>query len=177
MLISQAVSTSLYYLFPGNGFITQEILKVSLNHTLPISLYYSTYKVFKSHVKSSQADLLFSFALLKLIACLLYSSLLPYFSSLLLYSGRFLLQLKNSAHLYRRGTDTDLQKTSHDCYRASPLARWLDLQKTRHMIANHCCDVIEHTQAAGNRDNTAPVLLAVCVLRALPSNGFTSHNI
>jgi hypothetical protein len=31
-------------------------IKVSLNHTLPISLYYSTHEVFKSHIKSSQAD-------------------------------------------------------------------------------------------------------------------------
>jgi hypothetical protein len=31
-------------------------VKVSLNHTLPILLYYSTHKVFISHVKSSQAD-------------------------------------------------------------------------------------------------------------------------
>jgi hypothetical protein len=50
------------------------IIKVSPNHTLPISLYYSTYKVFKSHIKSSQADFLYSSAFLKLAACLLYSS-------------------------------------------------------------------------------------------------------
>jgi hypothetical protein len=31
-------------------------IKVSLNHALPISLYYNTHKVFKSHVKSSQVD-------------------------------------------------------------------------------------------------------------------------
>jgi hypothetical protein len=31
-------------------------IKVSLNHALPISLCYSTHKVFKSHIKSSQAD-------------------------------------------------------------------------------------------------------------------------
>jgi hypothetical protein len=35
-----------------------------LHHALPISLYYSTHKVFTSHVKSSQADLLFSSVLL-----------------------------------------------------------------------------------------------------------------
>jgi hypothetical protein len=37
-------------------------IQVSLNHTFPISLYYSTHKAFKSHVKSSQADLLYSYA-------------------------------------------------------------------------------------------------------------------
>jgi hypothetical protein len=37
---------------------------VSLNHTLPISLSYSTHKIFKSHVKSSQADFLYSSVLL-----------------------------------------------------------------------------------------------------------------
>jgi hypothetical protein len=35
-------------------------IKVSLNHTLPISLQYITHKVFKSHVESSQADFLYS---------------------------------------------------------------------------------------------------------------------
>jgi hypothetical protein len=40
------------------------ILQVWLHHTLPISLYYSTHKVFKSHVKSSQTDLLFPSVLL-----------------------------------------------------------------------------------------------------------------
>jgi hypothetical protein len=31
-------------------------IKVSLIYTLPVSLYYSTHRIFKSHVKSSQAD-------------------------------------------------------------------------------------------------------------------------
>jgi hypothetical protein len=39
-----------HYPFPVNGFYTRTI-KVSLNHTLTISLYYSTHKVFKSLVK------------------------------------------------------------------------------------------------------------------------------
>jgi hypothetical protein len=46
-------------------------IKVSLNYTLPISLYDSPHKVFKSHVKSSQADFLYSSVLLKLTAGLL----------------------------------------------------------------------------------------------------------
>jgi hypothetical protein len=39
-------------------------ITVSLNHTLPIPWYYSAHKVFKSYVKSSQANLLYSSALL-----------------------------------------------------------------------------------------------------------------
>jgi hypothetical protein len=39
-------------------------MKVSLNRTLPISMYYCTHKVFKSHVTISQADLLYSSVLL-----------------------------------------------------------------------------------------------------------------
>jgi hypothetical protein len=52
-----------------HGFITQKLrIKASLNHTLPIALYYSTHKVFRSHVKSSQADFLYSSVLLELTA-------------------------------------------------------------------------------------------------------------
>jgi hypothetical protein len=42
-----------HYPFPVNGSYTGTI-KVSLNHTLQISLYYSTHKVFKSHVNLHQ---------------------------------------------------------------------------------------------------------------------------
>jgi hypothetical protein len=49
-------------------------IKVSINYTLPIPLHYSTHKVFKSHMKSSQADLFNSSVLLvqicSLLACL-----------------------------------------------------------------------------------------------------------
>jgi hypothetical protein len=72
-------------------------IKVSLNHTLPISLHYSTHKAYKSHVKSSQADFLYSSVLLQLTAIL--RPLNP--------------RLRNSPHLYRRVTHTDLQKTHH----------------------------------------------------------------
>jgi hypothetical protein len=36
-------------------------ITVSLNHTLPTSLYYSTHKGFKSHIKSSQDDFSYEF--------------------------------------------------------------------------------------------------------------------
>jgi hypothetical protein len=52
-------------------------MKVSLNHTLRIPLHYSTHKVFISHVKPSQADVLYSSVLLELSACLLVRVLLP----------------------------------------------------------------------------------------------------
>jgi hypothetical protein len=56
-----------------HGFNTGAI-KISLNHTLPISLCYIANTFFKSHVKYSQADFLYSSVLPKLSACLLYSS-------------------------------------------------------------------------------------------------------
>jgi hypothetical protein len=44
-----------------------------------------------------------------------------------------------SVHLYRRGTDTDLQKTSRDRYPASPSALAGPTENTCHMTAKHCC--------------------------------------
>lgn len=76
---------------------------------------------------------------------------------------------------------------SFDCYAASPLIRWLDLQKkyvtwslsdqpisalagpTENTSRGRyplLCDVTIGTK------NTAPALLVVCVLQAFPSNGF-----
>jgi hypothetical protein len=116
-----------------------------------------TPKVFKSHIKSSQADFLYSSVLLKFTACFL----LPLTTVL----------LRNSAHLYRCRTDTQHRKhMSRIRYPASILARWMDLQKTLHVTSTHCC--VTH---CWHKENTAPVLLAACVLRTLPSNGFTCH--
>jgi hypothetical protein len=44
-----SIFNSLHYPFRSNGFIAQELWKVSLNHTLPASLHYNT------HTKSSNA--------------------------------------------------------------------------------------------------------------------------
>jgi hypothetical protein len=41
---------------PRTTVKTQELLRVSLNHTLPIPLHYSTHKAFKTYLKSSQVD-------------------------------------------------------------------------------------------------------------------------
>jgi hypothetical protein len=52
-------------------------------------------------------------------------------------------------------------------------------QKAHHMIAAHCCGVtsLHMWKLHGHKENTFAVLLAVCVLQALPSNGFTCHSI
>jgi hypothetical protein len=62
-LCTAPVLTNFLYLFPLAFTIrflariyNTGTIKVALNHTLPISLYYSTLEVFKSHVNSSQVD-------------------------------------------------------------------------------------------------------------------------
>jgi hypothetical protein len=83
-------------------------MKVSLNYTFPISMYYCIHKVFKSHVKFSQADFLYSSVFQKLTACLL---------AVLLQLSAILLPLTTHSYslgimlLYRCFTGTDLQKT------------------------------------------------------------------
>jgi hypothetical protein len=67
--------SSVYLHYPSRNYNTVAI-KVSLNHTLPILLYYSTYNIFKSHVKFSQADFLYPCILFELTACLLVRVLL-----------------------------------------------------------------------------------------------------
>jgi hypothetical protein len=54
-------------------------IKDSLNHT-PNTLHYSAHKVFRSHVKSSQADFLYSSVLLQLTAIPLFACFLRYYS-------------------------------------------------------------------------------------------------
>jgi hypothetical protein len=58
---------------------------------------YCTHKVFKLHVRSSQADFLYSSVLLQLTAII----------------RPLTTQLRNSAHLYRCGRETDIQKTHY----------------------------------------------------------------
>jgi hypothetical protein len=63
------------------------------------------------------------------------------------HSSSFLLQLRNSAHLYRCSTDTHHRKhMSRVRDPVSPLARWLDLQKTHHVNATYCCVTSLRTQ-------------------------------
>jgi hypothetical protein len=134
-------------------------MKVSLNDTLPILLYYRAHNVFKSHVKS-----------LRLTSCTLLYSYSSF--SVLLQLTAALLQLtatdtdtdtesesESESESYVTATvlpnsssnrfarTTHRKRTSRDRYPASPLARWplpssglgTDPQKTRHVTATHCC--------------------------------------
>jgi hypothetical protein len=60
-------------IFP-NRFLATDFNTGTITVTLQIPLHYSTYKVFKSHVKASQVDFLYSSVFLKLTACLLAAS-------------------------------------------------------------------------------------------------------
>jgi hypothetical protein len=101
---------------------------VSLNHTFTIALHYSTYKDMKSHVKSSQADFLYSSLLLEFTACLFVCVLL----SLLLATA---LNEFCQSCLYSRGTDIHHRKyISRDRYPASLLVRRSVLQKTQLLL-------------------------------------------
>jgi hypothetical protein len=78
-------------------------------------------------------------------------------------------------------THTYIKHMSRDCYAAIPLACWLlpsnglgmDLQKTHVRWRLPTVVVWCHH---GHEENTAPVLLTVCVFQMLPINGFTCHN-
>jgi hypothetical protein len=130
---------------------------------------HSQYHCTTAHIKSSNHTL----SLHRITSCtLLYSSSLP------LYSGRLVLSL-GILLTYRRGTDTDLQKTHHVI--AIQPAHWRSgwtYKNICHVISKHCCVTsLRMCKLHGHKDNTAGVLLAVCVLRALPGNGFTCRNI
>jgi hypothetical protein len=68
---------------------------------------------------------------------------------------------------------------SHGHYPVSPLAHWLDLQKTHHVFAKHYYGVtsLRMCKLHRHKENTAAVLLAICVLWVLPSKEFTCHNL
>jgi hypothetical protein len=55
-------------------FLETDFNTRTMSVTLQLSLYYSTYQIFNSHVKSSHVDFLFPFVLLKLTASLLASA-------------------------------------------------------------------------------------------------------
>jgi hypothetical protein len=87
---------SVYFHLSSQIYDTGSI-NVSLNHTLPIPLYYCIHKVFKSHVKSSQADFLFSSS----------TTNFPWLSP----TENWLVPEPNEfCHLYGRGTDTHHRK-------------------------------------------------------------------
>jgi hypothetical protein len=107
-------------------------------------LHYTTHNSFKSHVKSPQADFLYSSVLIELTACLLVRVLLP-----------LLLQLRNADHLYSRGTDMYYSKhMSRDHYPASPLVPAARIY-SKHMSHNRyllLCD------ATADTENTASIV-------------------
>jgi hypothetical protein len=83
----------------------------------------------------------------------------------------------------RKFDDRQIAVVSYKTYGA-------DLQKTRHVIAKHCWWVTslrmlggvftEPLTRSGLHNPVGPLLRVgrrVCVLRALPINGFTCHNI
>jgi hypothetical protein len=96
-------SSSQQWLFLYNVFticfLATDFKTGTITVTLQISFYCSTFKFFKSQVKSSQSDFLYFSVLFQLNVVLL------------------LLQLRNSANLYRSGKDTHHRKyMSRDRY-------------------------------------------------------------
>jgi hypothetical protein len=84
-------------------------IRVSLNYTLPISLYYSTHKVFNSQVNSSSNT---NFPWLSPTENSELCYLLVSIRSLAFFSRYYFsrnCQLRNSSHLYSRRTDIDQQ--------------------------------------------------------------------
>jgi hypothetical protein len=129
-------------------------------------MYYSTCNILKSHTKSSQADFLYSSVLLKLTACLLYSSslLLYSYKQLLAYFLTYLLTHSFTAHLWRRSMDTAHRKhmscDAMQCCVTSQRMRQLCGQK-ENMSRDHyllLCDVNIDTKKA-----QLPPLLLACI--------------
>jgi hypothetical protein len=117
---------------------------------------------------------LYSSVLLKLTACLL--AVLLQFTAIL---RALIPQLRNSAHLCGRGTDTDLQKTHQVIAIQQSIGAVAEpRENTCHVISKHCCVTsLRMSKLHRNKDNATAVLLAVYVLRALSGNGNTCHNI
>jgi hypothetical protein len=109
----------------------------SLNYTLQIL-----------HIKSSLHSRTLATNFLTTLYCTVLStlfhngfmSLTHGFSAATTHSSSLLLQLQNSAHLWKRRAGTYHRKhMSHDGYPASPVAGWLlPTENTRHMTATLC---------------------------------------
>jgi hypothetical protein len=111
------------YLHYSSRIYNTGTMKISLNHTIPIPLYYSTHKVFKSQVKSSQADLLFS-------------SSTTNFSWLSLTKNWLVPEPNEFCHFHCRGTDTSSQETQVTW--PPPTAAWLHRGHGKHSLL-YCC--------------------------------------
>jgi hypothetical protein len=132
-------------------YITDTI-KVSLNHTLPITLCYSTHKIFKSHIKSSQADFLYSTVLLKL-------------TTILLSTTAYLLTYSLTAHIFEIWS---LRNTHHGH----------DSQKThitwRYLLL---CDVTAHAPVARTKNTASPIVACWTVFTELLSVNILSQSV
>jgi hypothetical protein len=142
------------------GFI-EHFFTITINHRAITNLHSSLgHALFLS---------LYSPQLLKLTACLLL------WNSVQLYIRKCSMDVHHRKHMscnrYPASPLAYIKHKSRDCCAGSPLAHWLDLQKTWHVTTSHCC--VAHCR---HKENNAPVLLATCVLQASPSNGFTCHN-
>jgi hypothetical protein len=88
-------------------------------------------------------------------------------------------QLRNSAHLYRRDMDTDLQKRQHMI--ASQPVHWCSGWTYRKHVMCFLSTVVVTSlrmrKLHRHKESNAAVLLVMCVLWALSGNGFTCHNI
>jgi hypothetical protein len=131
---------------------------------------HSQYQCTTAHIKSSNHTL----NLHSLTSCtLLYSS-----SLLLACFCRLVLLLRNCVHFYTDAARSRItENVSRDRYPASPLARWLDLQKTyvtcslssqfigalAGFIENTSRDLYPLWRHREHTENTAPVFLAACV--------------
>jgi hypothetical protein len=105
------------YLHDFSRIYNTGTIKVSLNHTLPIPLHSGTRKVFTTHVKSSQADFLYS--------------------SVLRVAIRSELTGHGSRYIAAERTWTFGKHILRDRYPANLLARRSDLQKTQLPLLLH----------------------------------------
>jgi ribonucleotide reductase beta subunit family protein with ferritin-like domain len=130
------------YLHYSSRIYNTGTMKVSLNHTLSISLCYCTHKVFKSQIKSSQASFLYSFVILKLAVL----------SSLPLYSGHLLTYSLTHCPLLRNLlTYEDAARTSlreNICHLMLCIVVW------RHRAFASCAD---------KKKTQLPLLLCACI--------------
>jgi hypothetical protein len=154
---STSLISSVYHHYSSRTDNTGTI-KVSLNHTLPKPLHYSTHKVFKSHVKSSQAEFLYSSVLLKLTACLLVCCTPPAYrytpaSYMLTYS------LTHSLTQCRFFGICSLMKTRHGHASQKTYLTWCYAL---------LCDVTVHAPVARTKRKHSFPYCCLCVCRAWP---------
>jgi hypothetical protein len=125
-------STLIYSIYFQQSSLSVSWQKVSLNHTLPILRYYSTFKIFKSHVKSSNSSSTTNFTWLSLTV-----NCLSVMLGTLLYScGTDTHHMKHGLYCYvKRGTTWPLllcYVTAHTLYSNGPC------EDTKETSPQHC---------------------------------------